>query len=56
MVISSTCFIHRDVHKQTLLSPDALIANQIDHVLIDKRFASSILDLTAVHIAVEIIT
>jgi exonuclease III len=45
MVINSICFIHTDIHKQTLLSPDGLTANQIDHLLIDKRFASSILDV-----------
>jgi endonuclease/exonuclease/phosphatase family metal-dependent hydrolase len=45
MVISLTCFIHPDVHRQIWLSPDGLTANQIDHVLIDKRFASSIMDV-----------
>jgi hypothetical protein len=45
MVINSTCYIHPDIHKQTWLSPDGLTANQTDHLLIDKRFSSSILDV-----------
>jgi hypothetical protein len=45
MVISSTYFIHPNIHKQTWQSPDRLNTNQIDHVLIDKWFASSILDV-----------
>ena len=45
MVISSTCFPHKEIDKQTWRSPDGKTNNQIDHILIDKRNASSILDL-----------
>jgi len=45
MVISSTCFPHKEIHKQTWRSRDGKTNNQIDHILIDKRNASSILDI-----------
>ena len=45
LVISSTCFPHRRIHKQTWKSPDEYTVNQIDHVLISKRWASNVLDV-----------
>jgi endonuclease/exonuclease/phosphatase family metal-dependent hydrolase len=45
MVVSSTCFPHTEIHKQTSRSPDRKTNNQIDHILIDKRNASSMLDV-----------
>ena len=45
VVVSSTCFPHREIHKQTWRSPDGKPSNQIDHILIDKRNSSSILDV-----------
>ena len=48
MVISSTRFQHLDIHKATWLSPDQGTKNQIDHVLIDGRHVSSILDVRTI--------
>ena len=45
MVISSTYFPRRDIHKITWISPDGETGIQIDHVLIDKRAATSILNV-----------
>ncbi|XP_043949724.1 craniofacial development protein 2-like [Drosophila biarmipes] len=45
MVVSSTRFRHIDSHNATWLSPDQKTRNQIDHVVIDGRHASSVMDL-----------
>ena len=44
-VLSSTCFPHKERHKQTWRSPDGKTNNQIVHILIDRRNASSMLDV-----------
>ena len=38
-------FPHRDIHKHALTSPDRKTRNHIDHILIDRRRQSSILDV-----------
>ena len=38
-------FPHRNIHKYTWTSLDGKIHNQIDHILIDRRWHSSILDV-----------
>jgi endonuclease/exonuclease/phosphatase family metal-dependent hydrolase len=44
LVVKSTMFPHRSIHKYTWTSPDGKMHNQIDHILIDRRRHSSILD------------
>jgi len=45
LVVKSTMFPHRNIHKYTWTSPDGKTHNQIDHVLVDMRWHSSILDV-----------
>jgi len=37
MVVASTFFQHKKIHKGTWISPDNLTLNEIDHVLVNKR-------------------
>jgi hypothetical protein len=41
----SNMFLHQNLHKYTWTSPDGQTHNQIDHILTDKRWHSSILDI-----------
>ena len=45
MVICSTKFQHLDIHKATWMSPDRLTLDQIDHIVIDGRHVSSVLNV-----------
>jgi len=45
LVVKSMMFPHRNIHKYTWTSPDGKTQNQIDHILIDRRWHSSILDV-----------
>jgi hypothetical protein len=45
LVVKSTVFPHRNIHKYTWTYPDGQAHNQIDHILIDRRWHSSILDV-----------
>jgi hypothetical protein len=44
-LVKSTMFPHRNIHKYTWTSPDGKTHKQIDHVLIDRRWHSSALDV-----------
>jgi hypothetical protein len=44
LVVRSTMFPHHKIHKHTWTPPEGNTHNQIDHVLIDRRRHSSILD------------
>ena len=45
LVVKSTMFPHRNIHKYTWTSPDGKTHNQIDRVLIDRRWLSGVLDV-----------
>jgi hypothetical protein len=45
LTVKSTTFPHRKIHKVTWTSPDGRTQNQIDHILIERRRHSSILDI-----------
>jgi endonuclease/exonuclease/phosphatase family metal-dependent hydrolase len=45
LIVKSTTFPCHDIHKHTWTSPDGVTHNQVDHVLIDKRQHSNILDV-----------
>ena len=44
LIIASTIFRHKDIHKGTWKSPDGRTTNQIDHSLVDKRHIRSVQD------------
>jgi endonuclease/exonuclease/phosphatase family metal-dependent hydrolase len=44
-LVKSTMFPHRKIHKFTWTTPDGKAHNQIDHIFIDRRQHSSILDI-----------
>jgi hypothetical protein len=45
LIVKSTMFPHRNLHKFTWTSPDGKTHNQIDHILIDMGRHSSVLDV-----------
>jgi hypothetical protein len=42
LIISSTFFSRKNIHKHTWTAPDGKTKNQIDHIIIDKRHQTSI--------------
>jgi hypothetical protein len=47
MVIGSTMFQHKNIHKPTWTSPDRSFESQIDHMVIDARHMSELLNVTS---------
>jgi len=45
LVVKSTMFAHRNIHKYTWTSAGGKTHNQIDHTLIDRRWQSGLLDV-----------
>jgi len=45
MIIGLTFHPHKDIHKSTWRSPDGVTFNQIDHLLIDRRHKSNLMDV-----------
>ena len=45
LVVKSTMFLHQDIHKYTRTSPDGKNHNQIDHILKDGIWHSSMLNV-----------
>ena len=37
-VITGTIFPHKEIHTQTWVSPDGRTHNQIDHILLNRKF------------------
>jgi hypothetical protein len=47
LTVKSTMFPNRNIHKFTWTFPDGKINNKIDHILIDRRQHSSVLNVRA---------
>ena len=45
LVVKSMIFLHRNIHKYTWTSPDGKTHSQMDHIMIDRRWYSSIFDV-----------
>jgi hypothetical protein len=51
LIVKSTMFPHRNIHKYTWTSPDGNTHNHIDHILIDRQKHSSVLDDRSLRVA-----
>jgi endonuclease/exonuclease/phosphatase family metal-dependent hydrolase len=45
LIVKSTMFLHYSIHKYTWMSPEGKTHNQIDHILVDRRRHSNVLDV-----------
>lgn len=44
-IVMSTVFPHKNIHKHTWRTPDGKNANQIDHICVDSRHRSGVMDI-----------
>lgn len=44
LVITGTIFLHKDIHKATLVHANGRVKTQIDYLLINGQYRSSVLD------------
>jgi endonuclease/exonuclease/phosphatase family metal-dependent hydrolase len=51
LIVKSTMFPHRNIHKFARISPDGKTQSQIDHILISRKRHSNILDVQSVRTA-----
>jgi hypothetical protein len=49
MIVRSTTFPHKDIRKETWVSPSGQIKNQIDHVIVDKWIKRCITDVRSMN-------
>jgi hypothetical protein len=47
LVIGGNLFIHKNIHKETWISPDGHMRNQIDHISILNKLRKSLLNVRA---------
>ena len=47
LVIGGSIFQHKDIHKITWKSPDGRTVSQIDHIIINQKWRSSLQDVKA---------
>ncbi len=47
LVITGTIFPHKNIHKETWISPGGRTRNQIDHILVSRRHRTSVRDIRA---------
>lgn len=48
MIIKSTCFPDKDIHKETWKMPGSNVVNQIDHIIVSSKQASDIIDVKTI--------
>jgi len=44
-LVKNVMFLYRNIHKYSWTSPDGKTHNQIDHILIDRRWLSTVINI-----------